>query len=1221
MAIDPSIAESQADARLSELVDELAARLQSGDSEDADDFIRAHAEHADALRRLLPTARALAELGQASSGNGASKPWNRHTSPFADGAPTMTLGDFRIVREIGRGGMGVVYEAEQISLGRRVALKVLPFAAALDDRHLQRFKNEAQAAAHLHHTNIVPVFAVGAERGVHYYAMQYIEGQNLASLIDELVRMSGAPGEANGAAGRRADGSSAASGLARDFVSGTFCPARVQESSTDPPPADATRAENSAATNISSQRGDEYMRTVADLGRQAAEALQYAHGLGIVHRDVKPANLLLDARGNVWITDFGLAQVVGDAQLTTTGDVVGTMRYMSPEQAFGRRLEIDHRTDIYALGITLYELATLHRAFAGNDRQALLGQIGNEEPIPPRRHNPAIPGELETIILKSISKSPIERYGSAGAMAEDLRRFLHDEPIRARRPTYVQRLRKWSRRHRSLVWTLAASAALLFAVIAGAVGWVARDRNLRQIELEGQVRDLARQAENLLDPPRWEEAAALVEQAESLADKHGVDGAMRKAIAEVDADLKLLTRLEVVRMQRADGSGEWEQTGFLDVSRADGEYRQALADYGLDLFRLTIDEIDRRVTRLAVRRYLADALDDWALVRFAKSKSDPSHGRHLLEVARRLDADALRGRVRTAVVQQDRKALLAIADESKQSLPAKTALLLANALVQSGEWQPALRVLQSAQRRYPDDFWLNYMTAWHGMHRLRLDEEMLRYATAAVALRPSSAAAHHLLGYVLEESERPEEAEVACRRALALDPDYAPALQTLSRALRSTKRYEEALVIIDRAIQAKPDSQWFHQRRGEILLDLNRVDAAIATFQKLIAEDEDEKESRAWWKLGQCYAAKKQWEDAVAAYRMALARGENAGGPNDDLSNALIKLGRFDEAEEARREALRAWPEDPQRYGRLANLLAARGKWAQAWKVLGDAANVWLDAGAYYMVRGDSRRRRMPEAAINDWRKALKSRPHDYAVRAKLGAALRELGRLDEAIVELRRAAELNSRDYWYHVNLGDALLEANRPQEALVAFEAAFKVNRLGRTARVRIGETLCRTGRPDEGMELIRRVIGADRSYEPAKKALAEELNRRSLSAACSQKAYAGELQAALEQSREATRLAPVDSHLWRTKALAHYRLGNWDSALTAAGQATTVKPVAPLDDLLTAVILARRGDVEEARKHFEAVTATSSESGAEAPLLSFLWQEADAIFRAAPPGTVEK
>jgi serine/threonine protein kinase len=351
--------------------------------------------------------------------------------------------------------MGVVYEAEQISLRRRVALKVLPFAAAIDPRRLQRFKTEALAAAHVQHEKIVPVHAVGCERGVHYYAMQFIDGQSLAALIAELRRLRDEKNQKSAmstpAHEPRAD--SAAPGVA----------ASASESHTD---EEAVLA----ATAISRERsGDRrrYFERVAALGRQAALALEHAHHVGIVHRDIKPSNLLLDLRGQLWVTDFGLAQVTGDAGLTITGELLGTLRYASPEQLLARRGIVDHRSDLYSLGATLYELVTLRPPFEASDRNSLIRQITDDDPVPPRDLDTSVPKAVETIVLKTLRKDPSDRYSTAQDLADDLERFLDGRPITARRPTPAERLRTWSRRHPSIVaaiivvWILLTAASLL----------------------------------------------------------------------------------------------------------------------------------------------------------------------------------------------------------------------------------------------------------------------------------------------------------------------------------------------------------------------------------------------------------------------------------------------------------------------------------------------------------------------------------------------------------------------------------------------------------------------------------------------------------------------------------------------------------------------------------------------------------------------------------------
>jgi serine/threonine protein kinase len=344
------------------------------------------------------------------------------------------LGDFRILREVGRGGMGVVYEAEQVSLRRRVALKVLPFAAALDPRQLQRFKNEALAAAHLRHENIVPVYAFGEERGIHYYTMQFIEGRSLAALISEL-KVPATQDYATSVAATRPS---------------------FEDGYTDGP---AFTTERSLGTRS-------HYSWIAKMGRQAALALDYAHSVGVVHRDVKPANLLLDPLGKLWVTDFGLAQIAGDTGLTLTGELLGTLRYASPEQVVGRRGVVDNRSDVYSLGATLYELLTLRPLFEGRNRPELLRQIADDEPRMPRSIQASIPPELEMIVLKALGKEQSERYRSARELADDLQRFLEDRPILARRPTPVERFKKLLRRHPAFV---NASVVVLILLSVGSL--------------------------------------------------------------------------------------------------------------------------------------------------------------------------------------------------------------------------------------------------------------------------------------------------------------------------------------------------------------------------------------------------------------------------------------------------------------------------------------------------------------------------------------------------------------------------------------------------------------------------------------------------------------------------------------------------------------------------------------------------------------------------------
>jgi serine/threonine protein kinase/tetratricopeptide (TPR) repeat protein len=490
--------ESNLDPAAALLVEELVDQLPAGEA-DVEAFLAAHPEHAATLRRLLPALRLMADLSNGPADEAA--PSESDISPLGE------LGDFRLAREVGRGGMGVVYEAEQLSLRRRVALKMLPLAAALEPRQLQRFKNEAVAAASLHHEHIIPVYAVGCERSVHFYAMQFIDGSTVAQVIQALQPEDDRP-------------------AADPAATVAYRPAGVAAT----PPAAVLSTERSGP------RGRAYYRRVAELTAQAAEALEHAHGLGIVHRDVKPGNLLVDQAGKLWVGDFGLARLGAEAGLTLSGDLLGTLRYMAPEQALARHGLVDHRADVYGLGATLYELLTLRPAVTATERAEVLRQVAFEEPTAPRKLDRAIPVELETVALKCLAKNPAERYATAGELAEDLRRWLADQPIRAKRPSPVQRARRWARRHRALAG--GGAAALLVGLCAALAVLGLKNRELtaatareRQARTEAEAAQQAAEQRFALAQGAVDQYLNRVTEDPDLKDKHGLH-ALRKRLLE-----------------------------------------------------------------------------------------------------------------------------------------------------------------------------------------------------------------------------------------------------------------------------------------------------------------------------------------------------------------------------------------------------------------------------------------------------------------------------------------------------------------------------------------------------------------------------------------------------------------------------------------------------------------------------------------------------------------
>jgi len=371
--------------------------------------------------------------------------------------PLTTLGDFRILGELGRGGMGIIYEAWQISMDRRVALKVLPAALLANKKALARFEREAKVAGRLQHPNIVSVYGKGIEGGAPYYAMEFVEGETLEEILNRVR-----PPE---------DRDSAGWGLKPlESISKLFNPRETVQLAGSG--QQRSEGKESRDRGLKSSFGSEeinlkYCLTVAEAFAEVAEGLQSAHQKGVIHRDLKPSNLMLDRKGRLRILDFGLARMEGQERLSVSGEFLGTPLYMSPEQAMAQRAHLDHRTDIYSLGATLYEVLTRRPPFRGKDYKETLTQIISKDPPPPRRLNPRIPRALEVMVLKCLSKDPADRYGTAEALGQDLRRFVRGDPIEARPQPVLEKVarRAWRRRWPILGVACAALLCLTTGVI------------------------------------------------------------------------------------------------------------------------------------------------------------------------------------------------------------------------------------------------------------------------------------------------------------------------------------------------------------------------------------------------------------------------------------------------------------------------------------------------------------------------------------------------------------------------------------------------------------------------------------------------------------------------------------------------------------------------------------------------------------------------------------
>jgi serine/threonine protein kinase/tetratricopeptide (TPR) repeat protein len=981
---------SESEGRVVEVLDAYLAADQEGRAPAREELLAQYPELAEDLEACLAS---LEFIRQASL---TAPPLVADSRAVKNGdAGLGDLGDFRILREIGRGGMGVVYEAVQRSLNRRVALKVLPFAAAMDPIQLRRFQTEALASAQLHHTHIVPVYSVGCERGVHHYAMQFIEGPTLAQAIAER---------------RQSEGTT--KGEARSDLT---APTEVIRSVT-PSPSSRTR---------------EFFRMVAELGIQAAAALDHAHKLGVVHRDIKPANLMLDVGGNLWVTDFGLARLQDDTGLTISGDLLGTLRYMSPEQALAKRGYLDHRTDIYSLGATMYELLTLRPAIDGQDRQEVLRKIAQEEPASPRRLNPSIPRELETIVSKAIAKEPESRYATGQELADDLRRFLEDKPIRAKRPTLPERAAKWSRRHAGAVVSAILLLVMAVAALSISMALVARERR-GTIQQRDRANDLADEAR--IQRGLAEEQARLARQA---VDEMYTEVAERWLAGQA--------RLEPLQREFLEKALRFYEK-FAQAKTDDPQVRMMIAK---SLWRagdirsrlgLHKEAEDAYRRALAIDHDLAATSPAATEPRLNAANDAISLGALLLSTGRHDDAERLYLEARE--IAQNAMACAPTEAEPKRLLAMS---------------QENLGFVQAARGRTAD-------ARQHYQQAITLYEGLTAGSDAKPSDSKHLANAFNNLGNLHWSAKRLTEAEVAYRRARDImqrlvdkDPTQpnhretlAYILNNLSAVLQRSHHYEESERVFRQAIDVQqrladdfpsvPDYLGelasFHGNLGVLLRSMGRAQQGKEAFQQAVAllqeltkkvPDRPENQLRLCVflrNLGNAFKDERDWAHAEHAYGRALEiqsklaadypdvpnYREELGGIHNALGHLLWQEGRPAEAEASFGAALTI-------FDRLATGGPDRG---EIWERLGGTNANWVTL----LTLGSSNGGQDPGRALRLAEQAVARCPRNRDAWGALGIARSQTQDQKGAIAAIEKALALDhleDGDLWMMLALAHA--------------------------------------------------------------------------------------------------------------------------------------------------------------------------------------------------------
>jgi serine/threonine-protein kinase len=712
-------------------------------------------------------------------------------------------------------------------------------------------------------------------------------------------------------------------------------------------------------------------RGAARLLADVARAIHHAHQHGVLHRDLKPANIVLDAGNHPYVTDFGLAKLLASSQgLTHSGEIVGTPAYMAPEQASGQKGAGTTASDVYGLGAILYEVLTGRTPFQGDTVYYLLEQIRTREPEKPRRLNPRVDRDLETICLKCLEKEPGRRYASAAALAEDLERWLAGEPIQARPLSRLARMWRWSRRHKAAM-AVAVAVFAAASITAGTGLWWAQKRS----EAEWAVAGYVQQAKLLQEQGRWDEASQVLARAEERLAGGGLAGLLER-VRRLRDEAAWVNELEDARLRAAESG--MDRSFVSDFIGADRAYQAAFGQRGLDFDTLDPEEAAARIRAFGVRTRLSEALDVWADI---KRRLRAGSEEHLRAVADTADDDPWCRRLRRLAGRMNRVGLEQLAAEDNALVQsASNLVLLGRALRAAGGQVAAEQLLRRAQQLHPEDFWINfelgYLLAMGDDLPSDRIEEAIGFHRVAQALRPQSPMVHNNLGVVLGQRGKWPEAEVAFRKAVALKPDYAQAYYNLGSALREQGKLVEAVEEYRKAIALRTDFPEAHCNLGAVLRGQGELAEAVEELQKAIALRPDLFEAHA--NLGMTLKDQGKLGEAEAACRKAIALNPDESGVHTNLGVVLMEQGRLGEAEAAARKAIALKPGYSKAFYILGCSLLAQEKLLEA------------------------------EAAF---RKASVLKPDHPEAHCNLGHALRDQGRFLDGLAALKRGHDLGSRN------------------------------------------------------------------------------------------------------------------------------------------------------------------------------------------------------------------
>jgi tetratricopeptide (TPR) repeat protein len=1063
----------------------------------------------------------------------------RGPQPSAEGLDSR-IGSYKLLQEIGEGGMGTVYMAQQTEpVKRLVALKLIK--PGMDSKQvLARFEAERQALALMDHPHIAKVLDGGTTApGRPFFVMELVKGVPLTRYCDEHR-------------------------LTPKLRLELFIP--------------------------------------------VCQAIQHAHQKGIIHRDIKPSNVLValyDGKPVPKVIDFGVAKAAGlqlteRTLITGFGAVVGTLEYMSPEQAELNQLDIDTHSDIYSLGVLLYELLTGSTPLDKKRLKdaafvELLRVIREEEPQKPstrlshstdslpsvsaqRQMEPAklmklVRGELDWIVMKALEKDRNRRYETASAFAADVQRYLHDEPVLACPPSAWYRFAKFVQRNKAALWT-SVGVSLVLLLAACGVGWAlwerAAQREAHRTEVAkrvaetertvshslGRAEDLRAQAARMPSATSqqakealevWRQADDALAQAEAALNTGVADDNLRQRVAAVRTQLtegrqqsehwraralrkeKLFRDLDEARMARSVVVGDQ-----LDNVGAARKFEAAFedyglgrkADYGLDATADQIKELGRRIRAEDpdVRDALLVALDDWAYAALKAPKEWSAAG--LMTIAQMADDDTWRNECRFVRHKAQLGKYFQAAELRKLSaaaqrlsLPPSSLGLLAMSLHWVEEYDEALALLRWGRRCHPTDFWMHLYLGTFLLEKKGATPVEFEEATgcflAALALRPATSVVYSGLGNAFKAKGQVDEAIHAYHDAIRFDANFAGAHYDLGLALMDKKQWDKAITEYRMAIGLGFKQAMAHNSLGVALQADNQLDEAIDEYRTAI--DFDDQFAMPHTNLGLALKAKGLSDEAMAEYRKAIGLDDKDAKPHYCLAIALKEKGELDAAIREYREFIRLDPKEATAHYNLANLLRDMNRTDEAIKEYraAIAINDKLAEAHYNLAKALQTKKQFDEA-IDEYRKAMTLGLKDARAHRDLGTALYANNQLDEAIAEFREAIDIDDKladayndlglalmdkKQWdkaipefrkaialddkfaeAHFNLGIALQAKNRLDEAIVEYRKAIDLNPNDAQAHHNLGVVLLAKNQLDEAIAEFRKAINLDRNFAAA-------------------------------------------------------------------------------------------------------------------------------------------